>query len=111
MAESPRALGKPNTKSTVRTIWGFEELAGGRKLVQRLEVWNRKGEEAIIKNGVWSRQRIALVKDPNQAHVSPFSVHATFIQNLVLSNRSQQCIISACNIRKLGAVHFDLVST
>ena len=48
MAESPRALGKPNTKSTVRTIWGFEELAGGRKLVQRLEVWNRKGEDGSL---------------------------------------------------------------
>lgn len=70
---------KPDTKWTVRTIWGFEELAGRTKFVQRLQVWNRKGEQAIIKNGVWSRQGIALIKDLNQAHIPPFSVHATCI--------------------------------
>lgn len=31
---------------TVRTIWGFEELSGGREFVQRLNVWNKKGEQA-----------------------------------------------------------------
>lgn len=33
-------------KWTVRTIWGFEELSGGREFVQRLNVWNKKGEQA-----------------------------------------------------------------
>lgn len=41
--------GKPDAKWTVRTIWGFEELAGGRRFVQRLKEWNKKGEQAIIK--------------------------------------------------------------
>lgn len=41
--------GKPDQKWTLRSVWGFEDLADGSHFGQRLKLWNRKGEQAIIK--------------------------------------------------------------
>ena len=41
--------GKPDESWTAARIWGFEVVGGERRYTQRVEVWNKKGDEVRVK--------------------------------------------------------------